>query len=516
MKIRSVSASQVALFMTCQRKWYFRYIEKIRFPQTAAQARGTLIHKQIENYLKHGRQPKDPILAKYVQAAVAATKRDGTPLLPNPSNHGKTHLVEHQFWLKLPGNLPPWQGFIDLLVKALPPEIGDFKTTSNVRYAKTVDELLQDPQMMSYAKFAYVEDHKGPLTLWHLVIEAKKRKGSIDPEVMNDANLAAMLAPPVRGLPRTIYTPITVEEEHVENRWQELIEVVNEMTTVAARCKSQDDFVPNTMRCGDYGGCEYRDQCGIIDVPISPDALFKKSREKKEQNKIMSSVLNRLMGKTETKTETKAETKKQLPQHLQDAKPNTVLHRLAQMAPETETAEPKKEMPSKLKMRLKQSQEKKASVPTGITPEDGTERTTPVAKKAVETETVETETVETAEPVKKTRKKRTPKTETVQGGFELYVDCVPVKRSGAEDQPVMFEDWVAPIIKELNESLNTQGIHNYLQLDYSNEKAAIITALNNHVDDLPSTMVISSSMLAAKEAMNVLIPHAARVVRALR
>lgn len=477
MIVRSVSASQVALFSTCQRKWFFRYIRKIRFPQTPAQARGTLIHKCIEIYLKTGKIPEHPSLRAYVTSAFKAEARDGTLVLPDPKKHGKTHLVEHRFELELPAKLPKWIGYIDVL-KVKPAEIGDFKTTSNLRYAKTPTELMSDVQMTSYGKFAYTEGLEGAITLWHLVIEAKAKKNAEPVDVSDEEALADMLAPPKTKLPRYKYTPIQVAKDHVETCWQESVEVVNEMVKVAASAKSHHDVVPDTTRCGDYGGCEYRDECGIGDVPISAAALTRKKKQKQEQKKTMSSVLSRLKG-----------TKKNG----------------AVAAPDKP-----REMPAGLKAKVEKSKAKKAKeVPTGIVPEDAPENTTPIPEPEVE--------AKTEAPEKKTKKTRkSTKKATATEGFELYVDCMPTKRVDADDMPVMFEDFIAPIIANLNQSLEAQGIHSYLQLDYSNEKAAITQALANHLDEVPPTMIIMSSTLGAKEALNVFIPHARRVVKGLR
>lgn len=502
-----VSASQVKMHRTCNRKWWLRYVKGIKKPQTAAQKRGSVIHKHIENYLNEKKLPEEDLYHPYLKAAITAHDRDGALILPDPELDENRYLVEHKFTIPTAKGLPPWLGYIDVL-RTMPAVIGDFKTTSNLRYAKTPTELRTDPQMVSYAKFAFNEDPIDELLLWHLYIETRSVKG--------------VLTPPKTKLPRTKYVPLTVTPEEIDDQWQEEIEEVAEMVKTAAKL-SQHDVTPTTTACGDYGGCEYQQECGLGDMPLS---FSGKKQKAKKEFVAMSNVLDRLNKKIAAK----------------GGKP--VAKPAAKPAAKTTTESGKAKMPAFLAKKLDAAKASKG-VPTGVVPPDAPERTTPVVSEedveAAEAATAATEEVIAAEekPTKKKRKPRADKgksrkkkADTIEAagegptvgyvpateGFEIYVDCMLIKATDINGtKPVMFEDWAAPIIQQINETVAAEkGCQSYLQLDYSSEKAALTMAFAAAVGTVPPVLVISSSTLGAKEALNVLVPHARRVVRSLR
>jgi hypothetical protein len=101
-----------------------------------------------------------------------------------------------------------------------------------------------------------------------------------------------------------------------------------------------------------------------------------------------------------------------------------------------------------------------------------------------------------------------------KGGFELYIDCQPI----VGGKPIMtFEAWIYPHLQKLGEILESQGKDaNVMRLDFGEQKAAIADVVTAALDDVPSGLLVTSSNPIAKDALNVLIPHAARVVRAVR
>mgnify|MGYP001590906993 FL=1 len=95
--------------------------------------------------------------------------------------------------------------------------------------------------------------------------------------------------------------------------------------------------------------------------------------------------------------------------------------------------------------------------------------------------------------------------------FSIYVDCIPVK--GGEAEWVMFEDWIAPYARQVAEA---HGIADFRLIEYGKGKAILANVVREHVAEVPEVLIVSSYGPAVSDVLDVLIPHATRVVRALR
>ena len=156
MKLTHVSASQVKTFQRCNRRWYFEKIMKKRGPSTHSQRRGTAIHEALEVFVKTGETIEE-----------VHTNIESGRVVPDSSDESETFLVkrfveatkEHildEEVIAVEGKIsletfpggPKWIGFIDLLSTE---RVIDYKTTTNLRYAKTPADLLEDVQSCSYA-----------------------------------------------------------------------------------------------------------------------------------------------------------------------------------------------------------------------------------------------------------------------------------------------------------------------------------------------------------------------------
>lgn len=158
----------------------------------------------------------------------------------------------------------------------------------------------------------------------------------------------------------------------------------------------------------------------------------------------------------------------------------------------------------------------KEEVPKGVLSADAAPRETP------------REESDTAEPKGRGRPKGSKNRSVDVGGksqekkngngFTLYIDCIPTKdteNSGLE--PTLFEDWITPIVLSMNEIvLKEKNLPHYQLLPYAEEKAMFSIAVNESAERLPPMMVLNSGTPGAKDALGVLIPHASKVVRALR
>lgn len=156
-----VSASSIQLHDRCPTRWYYNYLLGIRGKTTDAMTRGSKVHEALEKYLKDGTAPDQS-----TTAGLIASK--GLSLIPEPSEDNKIELSLSEFPVP---NLPiPFKGFIDYLVTDAEDgiiEIGDHKTTSGWKWAKTEEELTTNTQLIIYAR--HVLEHNPNATqvrLW--------------------------------------------------------------------------------------------------------------------------------------------------------------------------------------------------------------------------------------------------------------------------------------------------------------------------------------------------------------
>lgn len=166
---------------------------------------------------------------------------------------------------------PTMVGYIDLAIPTgvgwpallVPPNeaiVGDYKTLSDFRYMKTPEELANSVQMMTYAKWAV-----SPSGLF-LPPEGSQDLSPIPPETGTVRLLhlyARTKAPYSRSSIR--HESAIVGTQQIEDFWGKTLDTVREMEQVA-KCGSSDDVEAGGAlngHCEAYGGCHYRDKCGI-------------------------------------------------------------------------------------------------------------------------------------------------------------------------------------------------------------------------------------------------------------
>jgi hypothetical protein len=168
---------------------------------------------------------------------------------------------------------------------------------------------------------------------------------------------------------------------------------------------------------------------------------------------------------------------------------------------------------------LKDKQAKKGKsngVPASTLPPDAPTRETPVAETKGPPAEPPAETKAEAPKKKRGRPKGSTKKKTTTGDFTLYVDCAPEKDVSAAERPVLFEDWFHPMLEQMNEQARKENQMHYLQMGFGPSKAMVAVAVQELSKELPSEMVLHTSSAAGRDALDSLIPHAARVVRAMR
>ena len=171
----------------------------------------------------------------------------------------------------------------------------------------------------------------------------------------------------------------------------------------------------------------------------------------------------------------------------------------------------------------------KIDKPEGVLADDAPSRETPVkteeeiaAEVALEKaqKNAEKARKKAAAAAKKATKKTTAKKKTpTREGLHLFIDCMQIKdlNNNTGLDPTLFEDWIGPIVENLNaETLEHKKLPDYRLLPYAEEKAAFATAITARIDNLPQYMIVNTGTPGAKDALGVLIPHAVEIVKGFR
>lgn len=225
-----ISASQISQFRDCQRKWAWAYVAGIRSPSTPSQALGTEVHDtQLGPYLLEGRPFDYTRDSGYIAAALLE-------YLPEPKTPGM--VVEKHFVLPSPASEGKfaYQGYLDLWVP--PDRVIDFKTTSDLKWAKNPAALSVDVQAMLYATNALYETKASEISLEWLYTQT-------------------------RGARRAKRTYLRVDDAHVITQFRGIEETALELFAAKQTVTDPLSLPPSPSQCEAYGGCPYRDKCNL-------------------------------------------------------------------------------------------------------------------------------------------------------------------------------------------------------------------------------------------------------------
>ena len=239
MSLRAVSASQLETFSACRRKWAWRALEKIEVPPHASAAKGSLIHKQFEAYLKgESLDYSSPAMREAAERALP-----GVINLPPPQSPGM--LVEHGFSFETSGGIV-FRGFMDVVLPdsgVVPgceggaPCVIDHKSTSSFRYLKSPEVLRTDVQAMIYAYRAMAMFRNPTVDLvWNYV----RTKDSAQTQRVH----------------------LRVVSEHVTEQFLgPITKTATELVAMYAAAPRVLDLPPSLGQCDAYGGCPYKLNC---------------------------------------------------------------------------------------------------------------------------------------------------------------------------------------------------------------------------------------------------------------
>lgn len=272
----------------CQRKWGFKYLERLPMPQHPSAALGTEVHDvQLNPWLMEGRGFDFTKKSGEIAQAMA-------PLLPKPKTPGVR--VKRWFTISSPSGGFGYQGELDLfapdssVVPGLPSSglvlVGDFKTTGNFDWARTPEKLKTDVQAQLYALVIMIEDGVDELDLVWTTGRTRK------PYRAQRAWLRVGASAP-EGVER-------VPTSHVVEQFQRIDAIGRELVTVKLAKPKVEELPPNPRMCDAYGGCPFRYRCNLS-PPVHAEAINREAL----LNSGTNSFLDRLK-KNQTPTVTPA------------------------------------------------------------------------------------------------------------------------------------------------------------------------------------------------------------------
>lgn len=232
-----LSPTATAKYRLCTRAYAFEYNEGLRPPPGVKQQFGTSVHKQIENWLRNGQPPDDSPEGK--------TAKQGLHWLPRPDPLLR---LEQKFVFSVTRDILVG-GIIDCLV---PPELTgaeplliDQKTTSDLRWAKTEEQLETDPQALIYAVWA--------MLTWQVpVVKARW--------VYYAATNGCPREP--RGS-RPVEFSLSVHSQTMMNAVSKLVTDFEAMAKIRREKKPGLAFPPSPESCSMFGGCYHRERCKL-------------------------------------------------------------------------------------------------------------------------------------------------------------------------------------------------------------------------------------------------------------
>jgi hypothetical protein len=283
--------------------------------ETGALATGTEVHAMLEDYLLKGWWPTadHPHRTKF-DAVV--------PLLPRPKTPGM--LVEHEFEFEVyPGGpimvggidvaLPPWKTGGDMdgtMVDLWYAGVDDHKTTSDMKYAKTPEQLAVNTQLIIYAYYLF---RLPALVGWNILPDEWRPvwEGGLD-RIRLRHNYIKTKNVVRRGDAAQVGVEVTWEQ--VAKEWAGIVADVKDMEALSDRLWDDLHAIQNeparldlliqevegdttAERCHMYQGCDHKGRCpeanalnALVQVETTLSNLFVNKGESNMSNEGQSQV----------------------------------------------------------------------------------------------------------------------------------------------------------------------------------------------------------------------------------
>jgi hypothetical protein len=243
-KFEHVSPSQIETWLGCQRDWYFVYPMGFRKPPTASTLLGTGCHTVSENVILETLDAD----GRVEDLSVRRDGKDGHRAIVRPALstlldlrervRAGTGRVELSMKRKLRNGLD-LIGRIDFIDIADEPLVVDHKTSSDLKYAKTEEELRTNIQMLAYA--------------YEAVCLKPLAQGV---RVAHNVMLT-------RGAPTARYTDVVIPRQEIHAGWTRIQDISDKMIETS-KLASPADVPPTESACNNFGGCFHRDRCAAI------------------------------------------------------------------------------------------------------------------------------------------------------------------------------------------------------------------------------------------------------------
>lgn len=241
--LQTTSASAIDRFDQCERQWFGGYIEGDWAPQTPAQERGTAVDLEVQRHYRG-----EPVHPGWRDAVDGIVK-----LLP------KNVIIQQKIVLPTFAGGPTLVGYPDFLYEESPGHaiVDDLKSTSDYKYAKTPEQLLEMIQPITYSAWIWTLPGVRSVRARHVTAKFKKD----DSHPVGYKFMGARLS-----------DPAVMSREHVEQKWTSLFGPIQAMVEAAKHVASfdampatgalvVDDFGKNA--CERFGGCHFRARCGF-------------------------------------------------------------------------------------------------------------------------------------------------------------------------------------------------------------------------------------------------------------
>lgn len=457
------SVTQVRLWDNCQRAWAFVYVEGTRPPSSPWQDRGKNIHAELEAYARTGK-----IIGTYAERAVL----DG--VIPRPSElPSQAYLPEHKIEFQIRSGVN-FLGFVDVIdMRADIAEIVDHKTLSDFRYCKTEEQLAVDTQLLTYAKL-FAPEQVSVAHIYHLT----------------------------RGKPRTKKISTVVQADRIDAAWRTTLARIEEMEVL----RSTPDLIVDqveatgakTGHCSAYGGCPFRDRCGL------PKVRFGKMAEGKENPLIAK--LKSLGIKNASTEPAPAAAPAPSPSATQAAPPVPAPVQapappvLAPDAAPRDTVPPAEEAVKRGPGRPRKTKSDEAPA---VDPSEVEALRAELAAVRADHEKCLADNARLASELADSA---SVSPSPAPKGHVVYIDCVPTRGDGLE---VMFEDWAAPALAE---AAKVGEVPDAGLIDYKS-KGVVAACLRELA--VPPSIVLSTRSRWFDVATEILVPGARAIIRGM-
>lgn len=452
---RKRSASQVSTALACNRKWGWNYIVGVPSITHPSAALGSDTHSQLENYLRTrlGFDFSRP------SGEIAAS---GIEHLPRPMQDHM--LIEEHFQFE---GRHLWHGYKDIETHDT---IYDHKTTSDLKWAKTEEELEWDVQRVLYAE-DYFRKHPD-----------------------RDVVKTKWVYYQTKGTRRSKPVEFLAGRAETKEKFDEIERIADELDAIQNRAAELDGDAKRAYiltlpydsgQCEAYGGCPYRGLCNL-----SPNERFAGAMTQ-ANNSLQARLAARANGTppisaADPTADVVNGRQLEMPKHLQDPEPVRV------NPPETSVP------PTAAELEAKRKEDK----------------ATRDAEKAASKAALKAEK-EAAKAAGKAPPETAPAVETPQiKAFILFIDCVPIAVKGVGATPPYVEGLYAEAKKRLQEQ---HGLSDYRFKGFGEGQGMFVQTVTQILDEhTPESLVVNSQTPETQLCMALFMSRATAVVQGIR